>query len=74
VKDHIFAVAQAIARAKGFDPRDAELWAIVEEQFVHPHQRTLNRYNRKADEMLCQTLERDERFQEAVTVAKGGAF
>lgn len=53
---------------------DQELYAIVEEQFISPQLVVINRYNRKADEMLCQLLERDARFKEAVAVAKGNVF
>lgn len=46
----------------------------MDEQFILPHDRVLNRYNRQANEMMCQAVENDERFREAVAVAKGEVF
>jgi hypothetical protein len=74
-REHLFRIAKGVAKVGGFPSApDRELYAIVEEQFIAPHLRVLNRYNRQADEMLCQMLERDERFQEAVAMAKGEVF
>jgi hypothetical protein len=76
-KEHLFRIAYQLSRMHGFTDEDApdrELWALVEEQFILPQNRAVNRYHRRANEMLCQKLENDERFREAVAVAKGGVF
>lgn len=74
-REHLFRVAKGVAKLGGrADAREQELWAIVEDQFIPAHDRILNRYNRRADEMLCQLLERDERFIEAAALARGEAF
>lgn len=70
-RERVFSIACLIVEEAKIDPDNREIWAIVEEQFIHPDARTHNRYLRKADEMLCQRLERDPRFQEAVAIAKG---
>ncbi len=64
----------ALAREHGFAPPEREMWSLVEEQFIPPQNRAQARYHRKADEMLCQKLENDERFKEAVAIAKGDVF
>ena len=43
---------------------------IVEEQWLPPEKRAFNRWQRKANEDLCQAIERDERFIAAMKKAK----
>lgn len=76
-REHLYRIAYQMARMHGFtveDAPDREIWALVDEQFILPQARALSRHHRKANEMLCQALENDERFKEAVEVAKGGVF
>jgi len=73
-KDRLFNIAKSIGKVKAFDVPDAEYWAIVDEQFIHPEARARARYHRNANESLCQVLETDERFTEAVSIAKGDVF
>lgn len=74
VKDRLFAVVRSIAAARGIETRDPEVWALVEEQFIGPHERMLQRYHRNADENLCHAVENDPSFKEALEIAKGGVF
>lgn len=71
VRDRLFEITKALAAEKGFEPKDSELRALVDEQFIGPNERVTARWHRKADEMLTQALERDPRFIEAVDLAKG---
>lgn len=74
-RDRVFSVACLILMEAGVEAvNQPEVWAIIEEQFITPEARTRNRYMRKADEMLCQRLERDKRFQDAIAIAKGEVF
>ncbi len=71
VRDRLFEIAKAIASEKSFEPKEAELRALVDEQFIGVNERATARWHRKADEMLTQGIESDERFKEAVDLAKG---
>lgn len=71
-REHLFRIVHSLARIKGFaGVKDAELYAFVEEQFMPPAARARARYHRSANEMLCQALENDERFKDAMEIAKG---
>jgi hypothetical protein len=71
VRDRLFEIAKAIASEKSFEPKEAELRALIDEQFIGPNERATARWHRQADEMLTQALENDARFKEAVDLAKG---
>lgn len=73
-REQLFSIAALIAEENDFEHKPAELWAVVEEQFIPLHQRVINRFHRNADSMLYSKLENDRRFQEAVKVAKGEVF
>jgi hypothetical protein len=66
----LYSIAGAIAREHGFEPSKAEITALVDEQFMLANDVQIARGRRRADEMLCQKLENDARFREAITLAK----
>ena len=74
VRDRLFAISRSIANVLDLEATDQELLAIVDEQFVSPTARAQARYHRRANETVCQRIETDQRFIDAVEVAKGGVF
>lgn len=74
IRDRMVEIVRSLAVLKQFDVTDAEINSLVDEQFIDVYSRATARYQRQANESFCQAIESDERFVDAMRVAKGQVF